>query len=158
MSSIATTRDRRARRTAHARRALVLQRGLANFAESTIETKGHAMNKNELSGSTEPLRSDAGARGGGDDARISIEKLRAAGRNLGEQLQEQLDERPYVVLGAAVGAGFVAGALVGSRIGQIAVAIAAGYVIRNALRTQGADVQKLVKQGIDKLTAERATS
>jgi hypothetical protein len=116
------------------------------------------MNKNDLSGSTEPLRSTIGEREGEGIERLSLEKIRAAGRNIGEQLQQQLEERPYVVLGAVAGAGFVAGALVGSRLGQIAVAIGGGYLVRNLLRGQGGDVQKLVKQGIDKLTSERSTS
>jgi hypothetical protein len=117
------------------------------------------MNKNELGGSSEPLRSNVGDSGIlGERSGLSLEKIRSVGQNLGEQIEEQLAERPYVVLGAVAGVGFVAGALVGSRLGQIAVAIAGGYLIRNAIRSQGGDVQKLVKQGIDKLTSERSTA
>ena len=118
------------------------------------------MNKNEFSTSAnEPNRSTIG--GGemkGEQEGLSMERIKSVGQNLGQQIEQQLSDRPYVVLGAVAGVGFVAGALIGSRLGQIAVAIAGGYLIRNAIRAQGGDLQKVVKQGIDKLTNERTTA
>ena len=92
----------------------------------------------------------------GDEA-MSLDKIRDVGKNLGEQLETQLKERPYVVLGAVAGVGFVAGSLLGSRLGQVAIALAGGYLVRNMIRGGGGDVQRIVKQGIDKLTQERSS-
>jgi ElaB/YqjD/DUF883 family membrane-anchored ribosome-binding protein len=84
-----------------------------------------------------------------------LERLKHAGRNLGQQLEQQMRERPYVVLGAAVGTGFVIGSLLGSRLGQMAIALAGGYVARNALMGGGGGLTRAVKEGIDKLTQDR---
>ena len=100
----------------------------------------------------------AGQGQGGNDDAMSLDKIRDVGKNLGEQLETQMKERPYVVLGAVAGVGFVAGSLLGSRLGQVAIALAGGYVVRNMIRGGGGgDVQRLVKEGIDKLTQERAS-
>jgi hypothetical protein len=94
-----------------------------------------------------------GESSGADDR---IARLRDVGRNLGEQIEVQLRERPYVVMGAVAGLGFAAGSLLGSRLGQIAIALAGGYLLRNAIKSDGQGVQRFVKEGIDKLTQERA--
>jgi hypothetical protein len=85
---------------------------------------------------------------------VEIERLKAAGRNLGRQLEAQVRERPLVALGAAAGIGFVAGALVGSRLGQLAIALGIGYVAKNLVNGEPGGIERLVERGIEKL--ERA--
>lgn len=106
----------------------------------------------------EGKRRDARAQGSQAQAEpLSMDKIRDVGKNLGEQLETQIKDRPYVVLGAVAGVGFVAGSLLGSRLGQIAIALAGGYLVRNMIRGGGGgDVQRFVKEGIDKLTQERS--
>jgi ElaB/YqjD/DUF883 family membrane-anchored ribosome-binding protein len=88
---------------------------------------------------------------------MSMDKIRDVGKNLGEQLETQMKDRPYVVLGAVAGVGFVAGSLLGSRLGQVAIALAGGYLVRNMIKGGGGgEVQRIVKEGIDKLTQERS--
>jgi hypothetical protein len=96
-----------------------------------------------------------------DEAKRAMDKLRDVGRNLGGQIETQMQERPFVVLGATLGFGFAAGALFGSRLGQIALALAAGYGLRNLVASeggipQGDRVEHFVKEGIDKITQDRA--
>lgn len=109
----------------------------------------------------EGKRRDRDARSQGSQAQaepLSMDKIRDVGKNLGEQLETQIKDRPYVVLGAVAGVGFVAGSLLGSRLGQIAIALAGGYLVRNMIRGGGGgDVQRFVKEGIDKLTQERSS-
>lgn len=86
-----------------------------------------------------------------------MDRLRAAGKNLGTQLEEQVRKRPYVVLGAAAGVGFVAGSLLGSRLGQLLIAVGIGYAAREALEegAAGAGIDR-IREGIEQLTGERA--
>jgi hypothetical protein len=86
--------------------------------------------------------------------RLEMERLRAAGKNLGTQLEEQLRKRPYVIIGAAAGAGFIAGSLLGSRLGQLLIAAGIGYAAREAL--EGGTGVDRIREGIEQLTGERS--
>jgi ElaB/YqjD/DUF883 family membrane-anchored ribosome-binding protein len=86
--------------------------------------------------------------------RLEMDRLRAAGKNLGTQLEEQVRKRPYVIIGAAAGAGFIAGSLLGSRLGQLLIAAGIGYAAREALEG-GAGVDR-IREGIEELTGERS--
>jgi hypothetical protein len=87
-------------------------------------------------------------------AKLEMDRLRAAGKNLGTQLEEQVRKRPYVVIGAAVGVGFVAGSLLGSRLGQLIIAAGIGYMARETL--EGGPGMERIREGIEQLTGERA--
>jgi len=87
-------------------------------------------------------------------ARIEIDRLRAAGRNLGAQLQEQARKRPFVVMGAAAGLGFVAGSMLGTRLGQLVLAAGIGYAAKDILEGEfGVD---RITEGVERLARERA--
>jgi hypothetical protein len=120
------------------------------------------MNKTEESGQESKARgaSRVGSLGQEGEGELSLDRVREITRNLGEQLETQIHERPFVVLGAVAGASFVAGSLLGSRLGQIAVAIAGGYLVRNALNQAAGPggVQRVVKESIEKITHPERTT
>jgi hypothetical protein len=86
--------------------------------------------------------------------KLEMDRLRAAGKNLGTQLEEQVRKRPLVVIGAAAGVGFVAGSLLGSRLGQLLIAAGIGYMARETV--EGGPGMERIREGIEQLTGERA--
>jgi hypothetical protein len=82
-----------------------------------------------------------------------ILRVKRATKNLARQIEEQIEQQPMVALGAVAGLGFIAGSLLGSRLGQLALAVAGGYALHDMLQKEGG-VEKLMKEGIDKLTGE----
>jgi ElaB/YqjD/DUF883 family membrane-anchored ribosome-binding protein len=135
------------------------QKSTTSSASSTSGSSGASSAKTTLEG----LDKDKGGRRSNQQGSqphgdgMSMDKIRDVGKNLGDQLETQMKDRPYVVLGAVAGVGFVAGSLLGSRLGQVAIALAGGYLVRNMIKGGGSgEVQRIVKEGLDKLTQERS--